>query len=286
MSANNPKNSVDDRPPRGNIRPVRFEGIERLLGPERAGRLARARVMVVGLGGVGSWAAEALARCGVGALVLVDGDDVCASNINRQLHAVTETVGRPKADVMAERVRAIHPSCEVIARHEFFRAFRQDAFFDRPLDAVIDCIDGVSAKAALIAAARGRQIPVISCGGAAGKLDPALVQSADLADVHHDRLLMFVRKKLRRLYAFPCAGKGPMGVPCVFSPEPPLAGPCTTNSDLLGEGGPACDRRLGSAVFVTAVFGFHAAALAVRFLARTDDLQSHGRTSAAAVVRR
>lgn len=246
----------------------RFIGFERLVGRDAFRRLETARALVVGLGGVGSWAVEALARCGIGGLTLMDGDDVCLTNTNRQLHALSDAIGRPKAEVMAARVAAIHPFCKVRVRREFYRRDIEDRPFDEPLDVVIDCIDGVMAKATLIGNALARRIPVITCGGAAGKLDPALVQTADLARAHHDRLLMFVRKKLRRHYGLPGRGNKPMGVTCVFSPEP-VRWPDACNKDAHasidpGRDGPACEGRLGSAVFVTAVFGFHAAAAAIR----------------------
>ncbi len=148
------------------------------MGRDAMERLARARVLVVGLGGVGSWTVEALARSGVGALTLMDGDDVCVSNTNRQLHAVAESVGKPKASVMAERVRAINPDCRVTVRPEFFHRDAAERPFEESLDAVVDCVDGVTAKAALIGQCLARGIPVVSCGGAAGKLDPAQVQVA------------------------------------------------------------------------------------------------------------
>lgn len=253
-----------------------FSGFQRLIGAAGLARLERARVLVVGLGGVGSWVVEALARSGVGALTLMDGDDVCVSNINRQLHAVLDAVGKPKADVMAARVRAINPACRVRARAEFFHRDDEAAPFEEPFDAVVDCVDGVMAKATLIGNCRQRGIPVVCCGAAAGKLDPGQVQVADLARVHHDRLLMFVRKKLRKHYGFPGRGNKPMGIPCVFSPEP-VRLPDSCGADLqdalLGDprSGPACEGRLGSAVFVTAVFGFHAAARVVQMLADPVD---------------
>ncbi len=255
----------------------RFSGVERLVGRDGLAWLARARVLIVGLGGVGSWTAEALARSGVGGLWLMDGDDVCVTNTNRQLHAVLDTVGKPKAEVLADRVRAINPDCRVVAMREFFRRDEEARPFEEPFDFVVDCVDGVMAKATLIGKCHARGIPVVSCGGAAGKVDPGQVQVADLSRVHHDRLLMFVRKKLRKHYGFPGRGNKKMGIPCVFSPEPirePEACLIETSSedDVLGDvtSGPACDTRLGSAVFVTAVFGFHAAGVVVRALSQID----------------
>ncbi|MCS6770877.1 MAG: tRNA threonylcarbamoyladenosine dehydratase [Kiritimatiellae bacterium] len=233
-------------------------------------RLQAARVLVVGLGGVGSWAAEALARSGIGHLTLMDGDDICVSNTNRQLHAVADWIGRPKAEALASRILAINPECRVRARREFYLTGNPERPFDEPLDVVVDCIDGVMSKATLIGSARSRGISVITCGGAAGKLDPSLVRTDDLAHAHHDRLLMFVRKKLRRHFGLPGGGNRKMGVLCVYSPEPvKMPDPCDAEKTVSGidpNSGPVCEGRLGSAVFVTAVFGFHAAAAAVRLL--------------------
>jgi tRNA A37 threonylcarbamoyladenosine dehydratase len=255
--------------------PPRFSGFERLIGPGGLARLARARVLVVGLGGVGSWVVEALARSGVGAMTLMDGDDVCVSNTNRQLHAVLDAVGRPKAEVMAARVTAINPDCQVRVRAEFFHRNDEARPFDEPFDFVVDCVDGVMAKATLIGNCLARKIPVVCCGAAAGKLDPSQVQVADLARVHHDRLLMFVRKKLRKHYGLPGRGNKPMGIPCVFSPEPVIEAQVCAEPEPaspIGDAtdGPVCEGRLGSAVFVTAVFGFHAAGVVVRTLAREE----------------
>lgn len=249
----------------------RFSGFERLVGADGLVRIQRARVLVVGLGGVGSWAVEALARSGIGALTLMDGDDVCVTNTNRQLHAVLDAIGKPKAHVLADRVRAINPDCHVRALTEFFHRNDEAKPFEETFDFVVDCVDGVMAKTTLIGNCHVRGIPVVSCGGAAGKLDPGQVQVADLSKVHHDRLLMFVRKKLRKHYGFPARGIKPMGVPCVFSPEPIITPEACASADdeqPFGneQSGPACEGRLGSSVSVTATFGFHASAVALRHL--------------------
>lgn len=248
------------------------------MGAEGLARIQRSRVLVVGLGGVGSWVVEALARSGIGALTLMDGDDVCVTNTNRQLHAVLDAIGKPKAEVLADRVRAINPDCEVRVRAEYFHRKDEAKPFDELFDFVVDCVDGVMAKTTLIGNCRAREIPVVSCGGAAGKLDPGQVQVADLSKVHHDRLLMFVRKKLRKHYGLPGRGTKPMGVPCVFSPEPiitPAACASETSDDaaLFGDEqtGPACEGRLGSSVSVTATFGFHASALVLKTLAASPE---------------
>ncbi len=243
----------------------RFGGLRRLYGAE-ADRLAAAHVRVVGLGGVGSWAVEALARSGVGALTLVDGDEVCVTNVNRQLHALDGAVGRAKVELLAERVRAIHPGCAVRAEQSFFSIRNAEQLLAEPCDVVIDAIDGPSAKATLIGLSHARGAAVVTCGAAAGKVDPAQVQSADLALVHHDRLLMFTRKLLRKHHGYPKRSNKPFGIEAVFSPEPVRA--CEGAADTEG---PACEGRLGSAVFVTAVFGFHAAARTVALLVQPPE---------------
>lgn len=243
----------------------RFEGIAKLYGPAAQQRLAAAHVLVVGLGGVGSWVVEALARSGVGALTLVDGDDVCVTNINRQLHAVEGSIGRPKAVVMAERVHAVQPGCRVTVRTEFFIRQKADDFFPEPYAFVVDAADGVTAKATLIGHAHQRGIPVVTCGAAGGKTDPTQVRVADLTEVHHDRLLMFTRKLLRKHHGFAPKARKPFGVPSVFSAEPvQMDASCAGSGE---EGRLACDGRLGSATFVTGVFGFFAAACVVNGLA-------------------
>src|SRR5208282_3108152 len=181
---------------------TRFGGIARLYGRSGLEKLRAARVCVVGVGGVGTWAAEALARSGVGALTLVDLDEVCASNINRQLHALTGTVGRAKVEVMAERIRAINPECRVTAEPKFFNEQSAAELLGPRFDFVLDAIDSVTNKVLLLAGCRQRNLPVVACGGAGGRRDGTRVRTADLDLVSHDRLLAEVRKKLRKEFHF------------------------------------------------------------------------------------
>jgi tRNA A37 threonylcarbamoyladenosine dehydratase len=249
---------------------IRFGGIARLYGQAGLRRLQAAHVCVVGIGGVGTWAAEALARSGVGALTLVDLDEVCVTNINRQLHALTETVGRPKVAVMAERIRAIHPECRVTAAQQFFNETTAGELLAPGYTFVLDAIDNVANKVLLLARSREKQLPVVACGGAGGRRDGTQVRTADLAKVSHDRLLAEVRKRLRKEFAFPADGSA-MGVECVFSGEPPVfAQPdgsvceqrTTPDGTRLN-----CNGGLGSATFVTGAFGFAAAGIVVRRIA-------------------
>lgn len=243
----------------------RFGGIERLYGAAGAARLRAARVCVIGLGGVGSWTVEALARSGLGALTLVDLDDVCVSNINRQVHALDATVGHSKVEVMAARVRDVSPGCHVEIRPEFFTVNTAESILGEPFDAVVDAIDQATNKARLLALCRARGLPVIACGAAGGRRDGLAVRIADLAQATHDRLLAEVRKQLRRDYGFPRDAVR-FEVPCVFSPEAPVvppsddAGSCATESgDATGAPRLNCNSGLGSATFVTGAFGFAAA---------------------------
>jgi tRNA A37 threonylcarbamoyladenosine dehydratase len=234
---------------------LRFGGIGRLYTTEGLQRLRQARVCVIGLGGVGSWAVEALARSGLGFLTLVDLDDVCVSNVNRQLQALDGFIGQPKAEVMAARIRAINPDCQVRAIQEFFNESTAEEILATSFDWVLDAIDQVPNKCLLIARCRQKQIPIIASGGAGGRKDPSRIRVADLAQTAHDPLLQQVRKKLREEHSFPRDPKAIFQVPCVFSPEPPEFPPgCETD---LPRG---CDHRYGTASFVTGTFGFVAAA--------------------------
>jgi tRNA threonylcarbamoyladenosine dehydratase len=250
----------------------RFRGVAALYGTAAAGRLRAAHVAVIGIGGVGSWAAEALARSGIGALTLVDLDEVCASNMNRQLHALDATVGRFKVHVMAERIRGIYAGCQINAVTDFFTAGSADTILAPKFDCVVDAIDSLANKCRLIAACRARKLPVIVCGAAGGRRDATKVRTADLADATHDRLLSEVRRQLRKDHGFPA--EGPFGVDCVHSTERPVflakdGSVCESRDDADTDlkGNLNCNLGLGSATFVTGTFGFAAASLAVRRIA-------------------
>lgn len=259
---------------------TRFRAVDRLFGAGSVDRLQAAHVAVVGLGGVGSWAVEALARSGVGCLTLIDLDEVCLSNVNRQLPALEGTVGRFKAEVLAERVRAIHPACDVRPRIEFFTESSADRLLEPRFDVVVDAIDALSNKCRLIAGCRARGFPVVVCGGAGGRRDPTRVRKADLADTSHDKLLAEVRRRLRREHGFPGAGVL-LGITAIFSCEPVEVRGGDEACQVASEGGdgsgdtasetfPAragrrlnCEGGLGSAAFVTGAFGLAAAGCAV-----------------------
>ncbi|MBX3743915.1 MAG: tRNA threonylcarbamoyladenosine dehydratase [Verrucomicrobiae bacterium] len=256
---------------------VRFAGVGRLVGREGLARLSRAHVAVVGLGGVGSWAVEALARSGIGRLTLIDLDEVCLSNVNRQLPALDGTLGRFKAEILAERVISIHPGCRVSPQVTFFTAANADRLLDQDLDAVVDAIDAVSNKALLIAGAVQRHLPIVACGAAGGRLDPTRIQVADLNQVTHDRLLAELRRRLRRHHRLAAPGRR-AGIPCVYSPEPPVvpeepvecAAPGDSSMAEEGLRRLGCEWGYGSASFVTGAFGFAAAAWIIRHLSRKE----------------
>lgn len=247
---------------------ARFGGILRLYGAASQERLRHAHVCVVGIGGVGSWAVEALARSGIGKLTLVDMDDVCVSNVNRQIHAVTGTFGKPKVEAMAERVRLINPDCEVRAEQIFFTAATAPQLLAPDYDAVLDAIDTRAMKALLIALSRAKKIPVVTTGGAGGRRDPTALRVADLAQATHCGLLVNLRKLLRTEHNFPRDPKQPFGVDCVYSPEKQVfpAGDGT----VCEERQPGerlrldCRTGYGTACFVTGAFGFAAAAQVVK----------------------
>lgn len=233
-------------------------------------RLARAHVRVIGLGGVGSWTVEALARSGVGRLTLVDMDDICVTNINRQLPALDATIGKSKAGVLAERCRQINPSIQVQVEELFFNAQTCDALLSPPCDHLVDAIDNVPNKCLLLSECVRRRIPVVTTGGAGGRQSGNDLRVADLAFTSHDRLLQQVRRRLREEYRFPTGDK-PFGIDCVYSTEPPVfpsrdGGICATpeNPD---DARMNCDTGYGSATFVTGAFGFAAAGLVVKRLA-------------------
>ena len=250
---------------------TRFGGIARLYGRRALDKLRAAHVGVVGLGGVGTWAAEALARSGIGALTLVDLDEVCVTNINRQLHALTGTVGRAKVEVMAERIRAINPECRVTAEQKFFNEQTAEAILATKFDFVVDAIDNVPNKVLLLVRCREEKIPAITCGGAGGRRELTSVRLGDLAKASHDKLLSEVRRRLRKEHGFPAEHRA-LDLPCVYSVEktfyPQPDGTVGGARANIEDGAKLnCDGGLGSATSVTGAFGFAAAGFVVQKIA-------------------
>lgn len=249
----------------------RFGGIARLYGRQALERLAASHVAVVGIGGVGSWAAEALVRTGVGEISLFDLDDICVTNTNRQLHTLCDNIGRPKVEVMAERLRAINPHCTVHAIADFVTRETLPELITERLNFVIDCIDSVAAKAALIAWCKRRKIGIVTTGGAGGQIDPTKIQILDLNKTFNDPLAAKVRATLRRDYNFSRTPGRHYSVPCVFSSEqlryPKPDGTVCQNKSFVGEGVKLdCAGGFGAVTMVTASFGMAAAAKAVEKL--------------------
>lgn len=241
----------------------RFGGLRRLYGGDAYTRLRAARIAVIGVGGVGSWAVEALARSGVAALTLIDLDHVGESNINRQIQALESTLGQAKVQALQERIALIHPDCIIQPIEEFVDEDNAEALLSAyPLDGIVECCDQVRAKAAVAAWGRAHDVPVVSVGAAGGKVMPHLLQLADLAEVTHDPLLASVRQRLRQRHGG--ARKGPMGLTCVFSREP-VRPPQDAECEVPAGGDTSLNcHGFGSSVMVTATFGLVAANEMVR----------------------
>jgi tRNA A37 threonylcarbamoyladenosine dehydratase len=256
----------------------RFGGIARLYGVQGLKNLMNAHVLVVGLGGVGSWAAESLARSGVGAITLVDLDDICITNTNRQLPAMDGMYGKLKIQVIKERILAINPQCQVHAIEDFFTQSTSEAILDNKFDYVIDAIDSLHNKCILSTLCLEKKIPVIITGGTAGKINPAQIIVADLGESSNDSLLFRMRKRLRQEFNFPSAAKSTptkrqkFHMMCVYSAEDSVyptaeGGTCKipdpeTNLKL------DCESGMGSVSHMTAIFGFMAAGHVTNYIAK------------------
>ncbi|WP_211464476.1 tRNA cyclic N6-threonylcarbamoyladenosine(37) synthase TcdA [Collimonas silvisoli] len=250
----------------------RFGGIARLYGAAALARFLQAHVCVIGVGGVGSWAIEALARSAIGNLTMIDLDNLAESNINRQVHALTDTLGQAKVSALAARVAQINPYCHVTEVEDFITADNlPEMIGEQRYDYVIDAIDNVRAKTALIAYCRDKGIRLITIGGAGGQVDPTRIEIRDLSKTEQEPLLAKVRKRLRSEHRFPRGDRNRFGVDAVFSTEP-LSAPlteevCSIDADAApGVTGLNC-AGYGSAVVVTATFGLVAAAHVLRKLA-------------------
>jgi len=241
----------------------RFSGIDRLFGVDGARGIREAHVAIVGIGGVGSWAAESLARSGVGRLTLIDLDHVSESNINRQIHAVQASLGQAKVLAMRERIHAFFPQCRVDCIEEFVEAASCAAVLPTDVDAVIDACDQVSVKSALAAWSLQHKTIFVTSGAAGGKRLAQLVTLDDLSRATHDPLLSKVRHQLRKNFGAPREGKK-MGISCIFSAE--AVSPPDESCGVVGDGSLNCS-GFGSLVTVTATFGLCAAGFVLNQLA-------------------
>lgn len=248
----------------------RFGGIARLYGEAALQRFKMAHVAVIGIGGVGSWVVEALARSALGEITMIDLDILVESNVNRQIHALDGQFGKAKVEAMSERVQAINPECVVHLVEDFLTADNVQDLIHPDMDWVIDCIDSYKTKAALIAYCRRNKIKVITVGGAGGQVDPLKIRLADLSRTEHDPLLSKTRKLLRKDFNFPRNLQRRFDIPCVYSEE---------QQRYPNEDGEVClakiDKQMGSslncggygsATTVTATFGFVAVAQVLKRL--------------------
>lgn len=255
----------------------RFGGIARLYGPAALTHFRAAHVCVVGVGGVGSWVVEALARSAIGQITMIDLDNLAESNVNRQIHALTDTLGKAKVTALAERIEQINPYCVVTEIEDFLTADNLDEMIGtRNYDYIIDAIDNVRAKTALIAYCRKHGLPLVTIGSAGGQIDPTKIAVLDLCRTEQEPLLAKVRKRLRAEHGFPRGTKNKFGIDAVFSTEP-LRFPeseeaCDIDNDAqAGITGLNC-AGFGSAMVVTASFGLVAAAHVLRKLAAETEL--------------
>jgi tRNA A37 threonylcarbamoyladenosine dehydratase len=247
---------------------LRFGGINRLYGNNGSQIIKESHFCVIGIGGVGSWAAEALARNGVGEITLIDLDDICVTNVNRQIHALTSTVGLSKVEVMAERIKEINPECKVNQVEDFITPDNLFNLLLSSFDYVIDAIDSVNVKTKLIAHCKRNKLPIITIGGAGGQIDPTRIQICDLSQTYQDPLLAKVRNQLRREHNFSRNVKRKFSIDAVFSTEqlvyPDQEGNvCHQKPEQDGAMKLDCAGGFGSTTHVTATFAFFAVSRAI-----------------------
>lgn len=264
---------------------LRFGGIARLYGINGATILQQAHVCVIGIGGVGSWVAEALARNGVGQITLIDLDDICVTNINRQIHALTSTIGESKVEVMSERIKQINPECRVNVIEDFVTIENLNELMSVHYDYVIDAIDSVDIKTRLIAHCKRNKMPIITIGGAGGQVDPSKIAITDLSKTYQDPLLAKVKNQLRREFNFPRAdiakaSKRKFSIDAVFSTEQlrypnDLGGVCLAKPDSNNGNNTAmrldCSGGFGATTHVTATFAFFAVGRAIDKLLKRSE---------------
>ena len=261
----------------------RFGGIARLYGAQGLARFRAAHVCVVGVGGVGSWIVEALARSAIGKITMIDLDNLAESNVNRQIHALTDTLGKAKVTALHERIMQINPYCQVTEIEDFLTPDNvAEMIGEGRFDYVVDAIDNVRAKVALIAYCREHKVPLLTSGGAGGQIDPTKIEIRDLCRTEQEPLLAKVRKRLRAWHKFPRGTKNKFGIDAVFSTEPlrfPEGEVCEVDTDDAADGLDAVDADggrqeagvtglncagFGSAMVVTASFGLVAAGFVLR----------------------
>lgn len=244
---------------------LRFGGIARLYGNKALDYFQRSNICVIGIGGVGSWAVEALARNGIGNICLIDLDDICTTNVNRQVHALSGTIGESKVEVMSARVKEINPDCQIEQIDDFVTLDNLNELLTKKFDFVIDAIDSVRIKTAIIAHCKRNKIPLITIGGAGGQTDPSQIQVSDLSQTYQDPLLAKVRNQLRREYNFSRNVKRKFAIDAIFSTQqlvyPTESGDvCQAKQFANGSTKLDCNTGFGAATHVTATFALFAVA--------------------------
>ena len=257
------KNSIDSE--------QRFGGTQRVYGADGTAILNNAHVCIVGIGGVGAWVSEAFARTALGQLTLIDLDDICVTHTNRQIHALTNTIGVAKVDAMAERIKHINPQCQVNIIEDFVTPENVSELIQKKFDYVEDATDSIKAKAAMIAYCKRNKIPIITIGGAGGQIDPTKIAVTDLSKTIQDPLAAKLRSELRRFYNFPVNPKRRFAIDCVYSTEQlryPQTDGLVCMQKTLNDGSVKldCNNGFGAAVVVTATFGFVATARVIEKL--------------------
>ncbi|ETX12147.1 sulfur acceptor protein CsdL [Marinomonas ushuaiensis DSM 15871] len=252
----------------------RFGGIRRLYGDAAYEAFSQAHVCVIGIGGVGSWAAEALVRSGIGKITLIDMDDVCITNTNRQIHALEGTVGQSKVDVMAERLVLINPNCQITTIEDFITPENLSELLSEPFNYIIDCIDSIKPKAALVAWCKRNKRKMITIGGAGGQTDPTKIQTGDLSLTVGDPLAAKLRNFLRRYYNFSRNTKRRFNIECVYSVEElkyPQGDGTVSKDRVKGdtETKMNCDTGFGASTAVTASFAFVAVSRVLERISKT-----------------
>lgn len=236
-----------------------FIGLEHLIGKQLLEKRRQAKVIVVGVGGIGSWATECLIRSSVGHITLIDLDDICISNTNRQIHTLNSTLGQSKVKILKARLQDISPESHITGIEDFLTNQNMEQYIT-PGTFVLDAIDSLKVKCELIDFCLEKNIPLVTTGGAAGKADPSQVRTADLSQTFNDPLLLRVRKKLRRAHDFPKKKKVHLGVKTVFSPEEMTVNTMSPNIVCDAEAViPNCSNGLGTCVTVISIFGIYAA---------------------------
>jgi len=253
-----------------------FAGSQRLYSQQGVEKLQQSNVTVIGIGGVGSWVAEALARTAVGHITLIDLDDICVSNTNRQIHALSNTVGKLKVEAMAERIKLINSNCEVTQAVDFINKDNLSQYLSNDTDYVVDAVDNARVKAAIIHYCKRNKIKIISIGGAGGQIDPLKITVNDLSRTWQDPLSAKVRNELRRNYNFSKNPKRRFGVECVYSTEQLLYPDSNGNITYEKKVGNTnarldCAQGLGASVVVTSTFGMIAASKVINWLVNRED---------------